>query len=158
MSQSVPLDPKLQSGFATLIKARQPMLDNQARALQDRWRQYESSLTADLASIDVNALVMLILREAYLDTQRDLASFAEKLKYYNELQTRLREQLARLHEQAAAPGVSVAPLGTSDPRQQALLAMSQRLLAGELAVLQQQAALLQKRTEQLSQALGDVPA
>jgi hypothetical protein len=158
MSQSVPLDPKLQTGFATLAQARQTVLENLARAAEDRWQRYQSSVASELASTDVNALVLLVLREAYRDNQRDLAFFAEKVKFYNDLQTQLRAQVTRAREQALAPGVSGAPAGTSDPRQQALLAMSQRLLAGELAVLQQQAALLQKRTEQLSQALGDVPA
>jgi hypothetical protein len=47
---------------------------------------------------DINALVQEVLREAYLQTTEDLRSYAEKVKYYNQLKKALREYLSSLRD------------------------------------------------------------
>jgi len=44
--------------------------------------------------IDPNALVQLVLREAYLSTTEDLRFYAEKVRYFNQAQKQIREALA----------------------------------------------------------------
>lgn len=154
MSQSAPLDQELQAALATLTETGQHVLEPARAALEDRWQQFQSSAVSAAASTDVNALVLLVLREAIREAREDVSYFLLKLQSYNDVS----EQLERALGQPAARGGRAVPTGTSDPHQQALLAVCRRVLAGEVAVLRQQAALLQKRTEQLGKALGDVPA
>ena len=47
---------------------------------------------------DINALVQEVLREAYLQTTEDLRSYAEKVRYYNQMKKALREYLSALRE------------------------------------------------------------
>ena len=47
---------------------------------------------------DINALVQEVLREAYLQTTEDLRSYAEKVRYYNQMKKALREYLSSLRE------------------------------------------------------------
>lgn len=41
---------------------------------------------------DINAIIQLVLRESYLDTTEDLKYYAEKVKYYNSVKKRIRDQ------------------------------------------------------------------
>jgi predicted ribosomally synthesized peptide with nif11-like leader len=42
-------------------------------------------------AIDPNALVQWVLRESYMESTEDLASYAEKVKYFNQVKKTLRE-------------------------------------------------------------------
>ncbi len=59
-----------------------------------------------LGSIDPNALVQWVLREAYLENTEDLRFYAEKVKFFNDVKKALREEAARAREalQAVAGG------------------------------------------------------
>src|SRR5690606_5154521 len=67
--------------------ARNP---NSAAALRD-WQGLIASMRP--AAGDINALVQWVLRESYLEQNEDLRHYAEKVKHYNEMKSKLREQL-----------------------------------------------------------------
>jgi len=46
--------------------------------------------------IDINSLVQSVLRDSYLETTKDLAYYAEKVQYFNELKEGLRDYLGDL--------------------------------------------------------------
>lgn len=50
-------------------------------------------------SVDVNALVQHVLRQSYVETNRDLRAHAEKVRYYNELKETIRSHTADVRRQ-----------------------------------------------------------
>ena len=64
-------------------------------ALQGKWEGYIADISnaGAGAGIDVNALVMWVLRESYQDSVEDLHFYAEKVSYYNDLKTKIRDEL-----------------------------------------------------------------
>jgi hypothetical protein len=49
-------------------------------------------------AVDPNALVQHVLRESYLQTNEDLKSYAEKVKYFNESKKEVRDHLQGLRD------------------------------------------------------------
>ena len=47
---------------------------------------------------DVNALVMQVLREAYLENTQDLQFFADKVRFFNETKKVIREEIRRVNK------------------------------------------------------------
>jgi hypothetical protein len=58
---------------------------------------------------DLDALVQWVLREVYLETNKDLKSYADKVRYYNEVKRELRDDLAQARAGRPVRGVSPAP-------------------------------------------------
>jgi hypothetical protein len=52
-------------------------------------------LSQGLSPVDVNALVLWVLRASYLETQEDLREYAEKVKYFNAVKKHVREEKLR---------------------------------------------------------------
>jgi Spy/CpxP family protein refolding chaperone len=73
-----------------------------------RWQQ---AVQGASPGTDANALVQHVLQQSLMETQRDLAFYADKVKYNNELKKIVREEITRLREQlAAAPATDRARL------------------------------------------------
>ncbi len=69
--------------------------ERRSRKLESRWAEFVSEVAANGGAVDPNALVQYVLRESYLETTEDLRFYAEKVRYYNAVKKRLREELAR---------------------------------------------------------------
>jgi len=59
-------------------------------------------------TIDVNTLVQLVLREAYLSSTEDLRFYAEKVRYFNQAKKQIRDALA--HARAVEATLAIATL------------------------------------------------
>ena len=81
-------------------------------AVQSQWTQFVSQLSGGAGEpVDINALVQFVLRESYLQTNKDLESYAEKVKYFNEVKKKLREELAQARRHAQPSAVTRLPPG-----------------------------------------------
>ncbi|OGR13138.1 MAG: hypothetical protein A2341_08555 [Deltaproteobacteria bacterium RIFOXYB12_FULL_58_9] len=60
--------------------------------LQGRWAEFISKQNLGGAT-DVNALVQMVLREAYMENTKDLHFYAQKVRYYNQMKKNIREEL-----------------------------------------------------------------
>jgi hypothetical protein len=78
-----------------LQKLSSDLRRGQVGIAKSRWMELVAELDAQGAAIDVNALVQWVLRESYLQTTEDLRFYAEKVKYFNQQKTTLREALER---------------------------------------------------------------
>ena len=65
--------------------------------IQAQWADFVSKTKVGGAT-DINALVQAVLREAYLENSQDLAFFAQKVRFYNDLKKNLRDELTRARE------------------------------------------------------------
>jgi hypothetical protein len=63
--------------------------------LQGEWADFVAQSKLG-TTMDVNALVEFVLRESYLQTNKDLEFFAQKVKFFNELKQAMRDELTRL--------------------------------------------------------------
>jgi hypothetical protein len=68
--------------------------DNERARTQ--WSQLIESQVNGAGVLDPNALVQVVLREAYLSTTEDLRYYAEKVRYFNAVKKQIREHLAHL--------------------------------------------------------------
>jgi len=59
-----------------------------------RWRLLVQGLATRGTSYDINAMIQWVIRQSYLETNKDLKYYAAKVKYFNELKKRLREEIA----------------------------------------------------------------
>ncbi len=50
------------------------------------------------APLDINALVQHVLRESYIETNKDLKFYADKVRYYNDLKKEIRNSLSDARE------------------------------------------------------------
>jgi hypothetical protein len=62
------------------------------------WEAYITALAISGGHIDVNVLVQQVLRESYLETNKDLQFYAEKVKYFNESKKQIRDYLQQLQD------------------------------------------------------------
>jgi hypothetical protein len=62
-------------------------------AIEDRWGEYIADMQTGAIPKDINALVQAVLRESYLETNKDLQFYAEKVRYYNDLKEGIRSEL-----------------------------------------------------------------
>lgn len=60
-----------------------------------QWSAFIESQLDGGGAIDVNALVLFVLREAYLSATEDLRFYAEKVRYFNQMKKQIREALAQ---------------------------------------------------------------
>jgi len=61
--------------------------------LEGRWGEYIADMQTGSVPMDINALVQAVLRESYLETNKDLQFYAEKVRYYNDLKEGIRSEL-----------------------------------------------------------------
>ena len=70
------------------------------RSVQKQWEGLFTQLQG--SDLDINAAVQFVLREAYLETQDDLAYYAEKVRAFNESKKALRAEIGRLRDHLSA--------------------------------------------------------
>ena len=98
----------------TLSQARQ--LDQVIKALRsddneratEKWISFIENQANAGGTIDVNTLVQLVLREAYLSSTEDLRFYAEKVRYFNQAKKQIRDALA--HARAVEATLAIATL------------------------------------------------
>jgi hypothetical protein len=76
--------------IGTMIGQGEPLSE-----VQDRWGVFVERLAAQEVPADINALVQQVLREAYLETNKDLQFYADKVRYFNDLKEQIRDSLTR---------------------------------------------------------------
>ena len=76
------------------LRANKYIAFDQITSLHERWADFltEKQLKD---SADVYALVQHTMREAYLENLEGLRSYAEKVRHFNKIKRRIREELAR---------------------------------------------------------------
>jgi len=62
-------------------------------ALESRWGEYIADMQTGGVPMDINALIQAVLREAYLETNKDLQFYADKVRYYNDVKEGIRSEL-----------------------------------------------------------------
>ena len=82
--------------------------------LQARWSDFVSEASSGMGAIDVDALVQWVLRESYQETTQDLYFFAQKVKFFNEVKKKIRDELtaARNHLAGFAGAAETANIGS----------------------------------------------
>jgi len=66
--------------------------------VQARWADFITDMVTGGVPMDLNALVQAVLREAYMEQNKALQFYAEKVKYFNEQKKQVRDELARMRE------------------------------------------------------------
>jgi len=61
------------------------------------------------SEVDINALVQWVLRQSYLETTEDLKSFADKVRYYNEMKQGIRDELGQARAGRAVKRIAPVP-------------------------------------------------
>ncbi|MEX0628325.1 MAG: hypothetical protein WEB63_01650 [Cucumibacter sp.] len=102
---------------------------------------------ANLANVDVNALVAWVLRESYLQTTEDLRFYAEKVKAYNEMKQAIRDELERIRAHACR--------GENCPPFQTNARALQTSFGSAFLTRQSQIATYQAELEAQLEAIGD---
>jgi hypothetical protein len=70
---------------------------NTSVEVNQRWSQFLSGLSQNLGGpVDIGTLIQYVLREAYLESNKDLQFFADKVKFYNTQKEKIRDEIARL--------------------------------------------------------------
>lgn len=107
LAESAALRPKLSAAQSQTLAAigrelaKNPSSPDAART----WREFIAA--ARPSAIDVNALVQWVLRESYLQQTEDLRFYAEKVKRFNDMKSKLRGEIDRANA-AVAPATSIA--------------------------------------------------
>ena len=70
--------------------------------LRQRWGAFAAGLPMETTPSDVNALVQWVLREAYQQQMEDLRSYADKVKYFNEIKKQIREEIGNARSMRSA--------------------------------------------------------
>ena len=70
------------------------------RSVQKQWEGLFTQLQG--SALDINAAVQFVLREAYLETQKDLAYYADKVRAFNEIKKAIRAEIDRLRDHLSA--------------------------------------------------------
>lgn len=74
----------------------------QLDSAQQRFGAFVEGLNARKTAMDINELIMYILQESYLETNKDLQFYAAKVKHFNELKKAVREHLTELRKVAVS--------------------------------------------------------
>jgi hypothetical protein len=74
----------------------------QLDSAQQQFQAFVEGLNAQKTAMDINALIMYVLRESYLESNKDLQFYAAKVKYFNELKKAAREHLTELRKVAGS--------------------------------------------------------
>jgi len=81
------------------IKAKAAEVDVSTQGIINMQTAAQNYLSASkVKDVDPNALVQLVLREAYIQSTEDLRFFAEKVKYFNECKKMIRDYLQKLRD------------------------------------------------------------
>ena len=75
-----------------------------APGLATQWKELTKEVYGQSSSIptkDINALIQYVLRQSYLETNKDLQFYADKVRSFNEQKKLLREQLAGIRNRLA---------------------------------------------------------
>ena len=70
----------------------------QLDSAQQQFQAFVEGLSSQGIPMDINALIMYVLRESYLESNKDLQFYAAKVKYFNELKKAAREHLTELRK------------------------------------------------------------
>lgn len=70
-------------------------------AAPEAWSTAVESWARRTQSVDVMLLVQWVLRQAYLDSNEDLAAYAAKVAYFNEMKKRVRDHARQVRSQVA---------------------------------------------------------
>jgi hypothetical protein len=62
------------------------------------WHSMASNLGFDATSVDVNALVQMVLRQAYQENTQDLHFYAMKVKFFNGVKKAIRKEITKARE------------------------------------------------------------
>ena len=79
-----------------------PNFDELAGALAGRWADFISAAHTGAISQDINALIQKVMRESYLETNKDLRFYADKLRFFNKLKKKIREEMAKARRALAS--------------------------------------------------------
>tara|TARA_Y100001934_G_scaffold117242_1_gene143551 strand:- start:1760 stop:2596 length:837 start_codon:yes stop_codon:yes gene_type:complete len=72
-------------------------------SLNSRWGEFIAEIKLGKgALVDVNSLVQMVLREAYMENTQDLHFYAQKVRYFNEVKKAMREELTRARDALTA--------------------------------------------------------
>ncbi len=74
----------------------------QLDSAQQRFQAFVEGLNARKTAMDINELIMYVMHESYLETNKDLQFYAAKVKYFNELKKVVREHLTELRKVAVS--------------------------------------------------------
>lgn len=92
-------------GLAEVVRLLQA---NQMAEARVQWSRLVSA--AGLRSeADVSALVQWVLRQAYLETNKDLKFYADKVRYYNEMKQEIRDDLGHARSGRPVKGIALVP-------------------------------------------------
>ena len=58
---------------------------------------------------DVHAIIAMVLRQSYLEGNKDLQFYAEKVKHFNKLKSEIRDEIAKWRDRQAAMASQVPP-------------------------------------------------
>jgi len=72
------------------------------REAEKRWNAVVAEVARSGHPVDVNALVQWVMRESYLETNRDLERHAEKVRRYNEQKQAIRQRLQETRTRQAS--------------------------------------------------------
>jgi len=75
-----------------------------APGLATQWKELTKEVYGQSSSIptkDINALIQYVLRQSYLETNRDLQFYADKVRSFNQQKKLLREQIAVIRNKLA---------------------------------------------------------
>jgi hypothetical protein len=68
---------------------------------QREWESFIRQRNTGSVPMDINALIQYVLRQSYLETNKDLQFYANKVRYFNELKKSIRAHLTDIREQYA---------------------------------------------------------
>ena len=88
-------------------KTRAKRRDIDPTTLQGRWQEFVAELAAGDRAIDINSMIQQVLRESYLENNKDLQFFADKVRFFNELKKRIRDELTRARQHRASLVLSI---------------------------------------------------
>jgi hypothetical protein len=60
------------------------------------WRDFIASLRSEEIPVDINGLVLEVMRESYMETTNDLAFHAQKVKFFNECKKMIHSYIRQL--------------------------------------------------------------
>jgi len=62
--------------------------------VEDRWSEFVAKIHTGDTSMDINSLIQSVLRDSYLEQNKDLQFYADKVTYYNDLKEGIRDSIA----------------------------------------------------------------
>jgi hypothetical protein len=140
-----------------------------APGLSNQWNELTKGIYGQASSVstkDINALIQYVLRQSYLETNKDLQFYADKVRSFNEQKKLLREQIAVIRNklaQAPSPKDKGNLEQIEEQLQQKLKELEEQIHEGNLETQrlmsqynqaeQAAAAILKKKQDSDSQAI-----